>query len=192
MTEEPERDGSESFLDGPLFKPSTHPSVSLEVYAPEWRAGAQAIGYREAAKTLIDVILAGDPPTSRTLLHPLLFLYRHAVELRLKQLIAEYGTEDARLGHELIGLWRVCRKIVEPYSNSTDMDKAERIITELSAVDPKGQAFRYARSSKGHPIEIGFDEVDLVHLRKLMDDLDTLFFDLDVTIDESRRDSREF
>jgi hypothetical protein len=49
-------DPADKFLEGPLFKKARPPQIYLETYDSAWRAGAQAIGYREAAELLIDVV----------------------------------------------------------------------------------------------------------------------------------------
>lgn len=175
------------FLEGPLFREASPPVPYLEVYDAEWRSGAQAVGYRTAAETLIDVIIDQQYATSRTLLHPLLFLYRHSIELRFKRLIEEYGGKRFSKGHELVDLWRTCKTIIAHYLPSEDMSKVERLINELHAVDPNSQAFRYATTPQGKPIEIPFGAVDLVHLRKQMTDLDTFFFGLEAAIEEASR-----
>ena len=81
-------------------------------------------------------------------------------------------------------LWLACKAIIACYWPQRDIDKVGRLIDELHNVDPNSQAFRYSTTSKGNPIEIPFSVVDLVHLRKQMDDLDTFFFGLEAEIDE--------
>ncbi len=175
------------FLEGPLFKEATPPTAGLEVYDAEWRAGAQALGYREAAETLINVIIEGNRPTSGTLLHPLLFLYRHGLELRLKGLIDRYGTEPPPNKHGLLGLWQYCQEIITPYSSDEAIGKASKLIEELHSVDPLGQSFRYATTSNGTPIKFPVAAVDLAQLQTQMDDLDTFFYGFEDMIDETRR-----
>jgi hypothetical protein len=137
-----EEDPAAHFLQGPLFKKARPPQVYLETYDTVWRAGAQAIGYREAAETLIDVIIEGDRAVSRTLLHPLLFLYRHSVELKLKRLIEEYGSGPPPTGHRLDRLWPACKAIIEHILPRSDFDKVDRLLEELHAVDPDSQPRR--------------------------------------------------
>lgn len=177
-------DPADRFLEGPLFKKARPPQIYLETYDSAWRAGAQAIGYREAAEMLIDVVIKRRARTSKTLLHPILFLYRHSVELRLKRLLEEYGGDGAPNRHELDKLWPACKEVITRYLPETDFEKVDRLIAELHAVDPDSQTFRYAKTRKGDPIVIKFSEVDLVHFRKQMDDLDTFFFGLDAEITE--------
>jgi hypothetical protein len=180
--QEPDAD----FLGGPLFKEAGALVPTLEVYDPKLRRGAQAVGYREAAETLIDVIIEQQYPTSRTLLHPLLFLYRHSVELRLKRLIEEYGPSGRpSTRHELRILWPACKEIIARYTTGTEIDKAGKLIEELGDADDSSQTFRYARTKQGNPIEIPFEVVDLVNLRKQMNDLDTFFFGLEAEISEA-------
>ncbi|HLG46308.1 MAG TPA: hypothetical protein VKY24_08715 [Reyranella sp.] len=176
----------DDFLEGPLLRQAKGLAPRLETYDQYWRAGAQAIGYREAAETLLDAVIAGEHHTSKTLLHPILFLYRHSIELRLKGLINEYGSDLAPTRHELDALYAAAKQVIQRYAPNTYFDKVDRIIAELHAIDPNSQTFRYATTRKGDPIEIGVSEVDLVHLRSQMDDLDTFFFGVETDIDQAQ------
>lgn len=176
----------EAFLEGPLLRQAQGLVPRLETYDQHWRAGAQAIGYREAAETLLDVVIAGEHHTSKTLLHPILFLYRHSIELRLKGLINEYGSDLAPTRHELGTLYAAAKEMIQRYAPSTYFENVDKVITELHAIDPTSQTFRYATTRKGEPIEIGVSEVDLVHLRTQMDHLDTFFFGVEIDIDQAQ------
>lgn len=179
-----EDDLADNFLRGPLLKKAKGLQPYLETYSKEWRAGAQAIGYREAAETLLDAVIDQERPTSKTLLHPILFLYRHSVELRLKRLIEEHGSDLAPRRHELDALYATAKQAIQRYLPSADFENVDRVMAELHAIDPKSQTFRYATTPKGKPIEIPVSEVDLVHLRTQMDHLDTFFFSIEIEIDQ--------
>lgn len=180
-----EKDIEETFLVGPLFKQAKHPRPSLETYNEHWRPGAQAIGYREAATTLLDVVIEGGRYASRTLLHPILFLYRHSIELRMKQIIdSNQAGLQVTTGHALDKLWVECKNVIARYLPHTAFDQLDELIAELHAVDPDGQTFRYA-TRKGQHIQIPFDEIDLLHLRQKMSELDIAFEGLVTEIDEA-------
>jgi hypothetical protein len=83
-------------------------------------------------------------------------------------------------------LWLACKDAIKRYLPETPFDKVDKLLCELHAVDPDSQTFRYATTPKGYPIEIKFSEVDIVHLRKQMDDLDTFFFAIEADMDEAR------
>jgi len=178
-------DLAKTFLVGPMFKKGRPPRPYLEAYSQEWRAGAQAIGYREAAATLLDVVIEGERSTSRTLLHPILFLYRHSIELRMKRIIQEYqpDTPPAPV-HPLDKLWTDCKKVIIQYLPHCYFKRIDKLIAELHSVDPDGQTFRYATRGK-RPIQIKFDEIDLIHLRTKMDELDIAFEGIVTEIDEA-------
>jgi len=181
-------DPDESFLEGPLFKEASPLVPNLEVFDAALRRGAQAVGYREAAELLANTIIERpEYETSRTLLHPLLFLYRHSVELRLKWFIEDYGTGAPPTNHRLQCLWRTFRELATPHATTGDLDKTGKLIGELAEIDPDSQTFRYATTRNGKPIDIPFEAVDLLNLRKLMADLETFFFGLDAVIDEAQR-----
>ena len=178
-----------TFLAGPLFKEAKGAVHYLEVFDPTLRQGAQTFGYRDAAQALIDLIIERPQEANRTLLHPILFLYRHSVELRLKHMIAEYGLGSPNLDHKLKGLWNTFKVIAKQHAIKEELDKAGRLIDELHTVDENSQAFRYATDREGGAFEFKFEAVDLMNLRKQMDDLDTFFFGLEAVMDEWRRNA---
>jgi hypothetical protein len=98
------------------------------------------------------------------LLHLILFLYRHSIELRLKWLIEEHGRDLAPPHHDIQSLYVAAKKAIQQYLPDTHFDPVDRVMAELHAIDPKSQTFRYATTPKGEPIEIMVSEVDLVHL----------------------------
>ena len=174
-----------------MLKKARGPQPYLETYSQEWRAGAQAIGYREAAETLLDVVIERERPTSRTLLHPILFLYRHSIELRLKRLIEEHGRDLAPPHHDIQSLYGAAKQAIQRFLPGTHFDPVDRVMDELHAIDPKSQTFRYATTPKGEPIEITVPEVDLVHLRMQMDHLDTFFWGIEIEIDQAQEYAAE-
>lgn len=95
--------------------------------SPDWRNNARldlgsnrweiyAIGYMRAADILVARVLESQHELD-FLIYPIVFLYRHYLELRLKELIVA-GRElldlppDLRQVHRLDVLWVSCRKIL--------------------------------------------------------------------------------
>ncbi|MGO8943323.1 MAG: hypothetical protein ACLQJ7_06580 [Syntrophobacteraceae bacterium] len=103
-------------------------------------------GYKNAADFLVTHAIeegAGDP---RKLLYPIMFLYRHYLELALKSLIREHKTFPPI--HELDKLWGICLSLLGEISpGASDNDEIQhttRLIEEFCKVDPKSAlAFRY-------------------------------------------------
>lgn len=120
-------------------------------------------GYFEAVRALLESRRSPD-----TMLYPIVFLFRHAVELSLKQLAVDlsfYAGIDYRppKNHDVAKLWKRVVKlvpdcIIDRYPSSewgnVDIADVDAIITELVDFDPGGVSFRYAADEHGrheHP-----------------------------------------
>lgn len=102
-------------------------------------------GYFRAAEALVEICEA-NPKEALRLVYPILFAYRHAVEVGFKYIIDFYGDEDAPGTHDLLTIWSKVRVIVEYhcYSIETEeIDALEAIVGELAGADPGSTSFRY-------------------------------------------------
>ena len=116
-------------------------------------------GYKDAA----DVLLAHLENTgrdARKLGPPIVFLYRHHLELALKQLARQCGRLLGREGvvplhHRLDDLWRLCLSLLLDLSTGgVDAEEARqttRLIDEFCHADPTSEAFRYPEDKEGYP-----------------------------------------
>ena len=116
--------------------------------------------HAEAFKVAADMILDSHQSAKRgphhdTLLFPVLYLYRHCLELKLKDLVL-LGVrihlfelaEVARIleKHELCPLWTKAKRLIrENYPEDDEAQAAEAIVNEFHRVDPDGQTLRYDR-----------------------------------------------
>ena len=117
---------------------------------------AMCIGYFRAADELSARVIR-ECRGQDTLIFPIAFLYRHYVELRLKQAIA-FGQRlvgDEILvpnDHRLINLWHIAKRLlerIEPEASKTGLKEPESLIKEIDKIDPEAVAFRYSRDKKG-------------------------------------------
>ena len=132
-----------------------------------------ASGYADAATILTNWSLRV-PRHEDALAYPVLFLFRHYLELRLKDIIwmanvlCERGFPDhtrpdlSRLWsrHGLPHLWQQVRDLAAELGlpGGKSWEYVGRCIHEFSEVDPKSQAFRYLTDPTGkdlHPIQPG-------------------------------------
>jgi hypothetical protein len=113
-------------------------------------------GYREAAEAVFERVDAGASPDH--MLFPFAFLWRHCIELRLKEIIAigrsldgkEWGFPEH---HGLLDLWREAK----PYVIQTapkggkrpEVRNVEANIKEFEKIDPSAEGFRYSLDKKG-------------------------------------------
>lgn len=115
-----------------------------------WRHGILLIGvgadgylalarnYRESADALLDLALNSGEP--RNWGYPVLFAYRHTLELYLKIV----GEIDEHI-HSL----KECVRLVEKRHGERLPSPARHWIIELDEIDPAGTAFRYADDQTG-------------------------------------------
>jgi hypothetical protein len=106
--------------------------------------------YQEAAETLVRAAESGP---GDLLVFPIVFLYRHAIEVSMKEVL-QRGLEleddghgpPSRHRHDLMALWRRTRALLmqivpdDPYDG---VDEIEAVITELHDLDERSMSFRY-------------------------------------------------
>lgn len=127
-------------------------------YMPD-HGTAYTEGYRRAADNLINHI----DETGRDqdfLVYPVMFLYRHHIELLIKQIIelALKLSDDPgkhpykKNNHNLTSLWPVAEKLileVDDTSRKSDFHLIKEVVNELQKVDAPATDFRYARRNDG-------------------------------------------
>jgi hypothetical protein len=128
-------------------------------------------GYRLAADTLVEHVKA----TGRSqdfLVYPIVFLYRHYLELLLKQIITD-GREllDKKTGfpthHRLSDLWNEAKGLTRRTWTTQDppeMRKVDHVIAEFARLDPEGESLRYAYKKDGQSTLPSLQHINLRHL----------------------------
>ena len=118
-----------------------------------------ATAFKEAGDKIIKELSRGeDSLEPDKFFMPISYLYRHSLELKIKQLIRlgikldllkqDKKVSSALESHKLHPLWNYARKIVEEYftgDQKEDLDAAEKIIQEFHKIDKSGQNLRYFR-----------------------------------------------
>jgi len=116
-----------------------------------------ALSYLEAAEQLY-ATWQQDRNCLDRLIFPTVFLYRHYVELRLKELIQSAAIlleapADFPGSHDLVQLWNRLHpllKEISPDESESDFRNSTRMIGELSALDRLSFAFRYPVDKTGN------------------------------------------
>lgn len=148
----------------------------MPVHASAFKlAGDRAIdGHEKATK----------PDLGDRLLFPILYLYRHCIELKLKELVYtglrtdyfEYETvEAAWCNHELLPLWVHVRKMLgDGGFSKVKIQVAEGLINKFHEIDKSGQSLRYDRQ-KGSFTPLKYKGIpksfSAAHLKKTMNKL---------------------
>ncbi len=130
--------------------------------------GYYASGFRLAGFRLADHVCANGSEQD-TLIYPIVYLYRHHVELVLKDIIRTAAwlldrelsneAEKALNGHGLSTLWNIAKPMLQPVCESADnppfpvadIEGINSYIAQLDKHDPDGQRFRYATIRKAKP-----------------------------------------
>jgi DNA-binding phage protein len=172
---------------------------------------AYALGYHRAAQLLADhaVRERGDQDL---LIYPILFSYRHAVELFLKRIIPVAAnlvdqplSEDEgrhlaeRATHRIKTLWVIFKPRLERMGTnrlceiSKDLvEGIESYIRQLSEVDEQSFSFRYAASKDGTPTLSDFRYINIMRIAVLLEPFVGFFEGLDELIHEQYQAKCEY
>lgn len=160
-----------------------------------WSYPQHAGAFKLAAEMVIDRY-EDDPesPYHDELLFPVAYLYRHCLEIKLKDLIRvgiavkffkRADVKDVLNDHNLAKLWTKVKKLVAhrwPNEDPTPLNAAEAIVNEFHQADPNGQVFRYDRDNGGRPHR--YDKLpEFISLAKLRNTVDGVYTFLDTCRD---------
>lgn len=123
--------------------------------------------YFNAAHLLAEHIRSREYFSDYELSNPVLYLYRHSIELFLKAIL-----RDAAKTHDLYTLSVEYQEFIRSHFGSEVPDWIINRMNELAAVDPNSTAFRYNtnynKGSKSDVPILGEFNVDLEHLQNAM------------------------
>jgi len=154
------------------------------------------IEYEEAVNLLLgNMIKTG----RQNLVFPTIFLYRHYIELILKEIILNNWayleiSKPFPRSHDIYKLWEICRKamqetdkLVDPaFAESQDYikeiiqayDAIETDLKKFAEIDPDSQHFRYPVDSQGNPIVVN-KQLLIELLRELPELVKRISYNLD-------------
>jgi hypothetical protein len=164
--------------------------------------GIFAKGYFEAASKLAEILLSKNH-FSDDEAYPVVFLYRHSLELYLKNIIyravllsALKGLNDidTRLynNHRVATLAGIAGRIlVKVFPHDTDLallsKKITKIASEFEQIDPDSYSYRYPIDIKGNPSTKHNQIVNLESMsctmNELLDELETIDFGISIETD---------
>lgn len=147
-------------------------------------------GYLSAGDGLIRLCMQeGYEHERHFVIYPILFNYRHGLELAMKWIVAMYGGQGiggADEDHNLWKLWTRCREIIEQYGppDSDNEDIVEQIVKDFHDLDKSGITFRYSWEKNGRTIKLPNHMVDLENIRDVMEGIAGYFTGLDSWLDD--------
>jgi hypothetical protein len=184
----------------------TYNIVSSFSKNPKYDFGVYAKGYRKAAKSLYDKLISqngyGDYEG-----YPIVFLYRHAFELNLKNIIY-WGVrltkfknvkqiDEKLFNHHLLNeLSNTAGYILNILFNNDSsqngvINRIKIIADDFSIIDPNSFSYRYPINSKGEYSTKEHQILNLTSLTNCMEDLlnvmEAINFGLDLETDKAER-----
>ena len=156
------------------------------------RPGQLPYGYMSAGAGLIELCTQkGYEHERNTVIYPILFNYRHGLELAMKLIIVRHGGQGIHGiddNHNLWKLWTRCRTIIEQYE-SLDVeasDVIEQIVKDFHDLDKSGITFRYGWGKDGKEIKQPDDVIDLENIRDVTEGVAGYFEGLDGWLNDLR------
>lgn len=128
-----------------------------------------ATGYQEAATAVYEK-WKSTPARQEYFMFPMVFLMRHYLELRLKELLHSAsalldGQINFTLNHKIEELWKALRPAllqVEPnLANDPTLIHTDRLVAEFHARDTGSMAFRYPEDRNGTTHLVKSNDFDL-------------------------------
>lgn len=175
-----------------------------------WRANAHlevhgdwypyVAGYKDAADNVVEAAINDFPDN---LVYPIMFLYRHYLEIMIKQMLwefrslqsylkkyygnTEYSSEismekDPIVKHDMVSIWEELRELIEEsWGNEENLSflvDVEHRIKEFHDIDQGSFSFRYPVDKENNPI-FQFDQeilkVNVVQVKRVVDAITTRF-----------------
>lgn len=139
-------------------------------------------GYMRAGAALIELCEHSGSRLDRAeLIYPILFCYRHGIELAMKWIIDMYGSYSSVeisdiQHHDLWQLWKLCKEIIiEGGSDNEAIPVVEQIIKDFHDLDKSALTFRYSQDKNGVLIALPDRMIDLENIRDVMDAIGGFF-----------------
>lgn len=171
-----------------IFKKSSNWTMnSCLNFAPNM-TGAYTRGFKVMAQMGIKAI-QDNSSQQDILVYPIVFNFRHHIELQLKEAIRHgYNFLNRsqrapsihaidKLWNELKGISAEVRKVTGESPGPSEIKNAERVIGELVRLDPDGASFRYAKTKKGES-SIN-QELNILNLESFSEAVEKLSFFLE-------------
>ena len=158
------------------FVASKNPRHAARLDMTHRTFGVYACAYKEAADRVVACAIRRKTRYPDFDMFPIGFLYRHYLELILKDIICEGRRCTLKhaglLGcHDLLKLWEDARTVIEglfPAQVGKEMIAAENCISKFNRVDASAQEFRYPVDTKQQKTLHALTRVDLRNLKNVM------------------------
>jgi hypothetical protein len=149
----------------------------------------------EAYKRAADLLVQGavnDRAHRDFLVYPIIFCYRHFLELQLKCLLHEYGglvgVKANWADHGLNRLWPPFREMLLRFDGHDDeaIGVVGECVADFATVDPGSFSFRYPTGKAGRPMSHAIRRIDLMNLYRVMGSVSSFFLGLEGYLQERK------
>lgn len=178
-------DSIDDLLNGKIRLPSEDDRLFAE--AEDWWMNAcldwyhdptelYIVGYKEAADLLVNSV-EQRKGTADSLIFPIVFLYRHYIELRLKSLLHDGRRlldrdHKEKSEHQLSKLWPHVRDILNelwPDGDAKQIKAVDTLIEQFEKADPRSTFFRYPKNFEGEKsVQLHTPRVNLRNLSEVV------------------------
>lgn len=152
-----------------------------------------AEGYKLAGDKLVDAVITERGWQIDFMVYPIVFLYCHYLELRLKELSLKVGIKV--LGtHKLLPLWKALRPRLEAVWNDPESQAFNALIearlSELDVVD-SSESFRYPKLKGGQSTLAGLREINVERLKNVIQAVSNVLDGSSIGLYEMRKAENE-
>ncbi|EJN16290.1 hypothetical protein PMI42_00125 [Bradyrhizobium sp. YR681] len=139
-------------------------------------------GYFRAGKLLAEEC-GRNPFDTNYLVYPMMFNYRHGLEVAMKEIIVEYGhhvsvyLSDDR-DHNLLDLWQVYQELnnaLNPQAGDIADKTIGLIVQDFHGLDKSAVAFRYSTNKDGAKFKLANGVVTVERLKDVMEGCEHYF-----------------
>ncbi|WP_195972438.1 hypothetical protein [Clostridium thermobutyricum] len=169
--------GYNNFIIDDVFNPCKFTGYTAHY---GWQ-GSNEFGYIAGYKNAADILIEQFTPDLN--LMPIMFNYRHYIELILKNICychmddGEYNNFIRKKGHNLKQIWNRSKKFLVQILKEEDLFDIETIINIFNLLDRDSLAFRYEFTKKSKPsITPGRFTINLFALKRDIDYIDKLLY----------------
>ncbi len=153
--------------------------------------GLYVSGYKNAADLLAQRVEEYNSGQD-SLVYPILFLYRHYLELQIKDLILQARRLQGTSGsfprsHNIGNIWGICHKLISeilPGDSVVELKEIARLIIEFSVVDETSTSFRYPQVNDGNPSLPGISHINIRNIREVIGKISLILSGASAMIEE--------
>jgi hypothetical protein len=147
-------------------------------------------GYTRSGEILVEECKRS-PSDRNDLIYPILYCYRHSLELAMKWVIVMYGGLAGihaadYLDHDLWKLWTACKKVILEVGSdddSDDLQAVQQVVKDFHDWDKSSITFRYSYDKNGVTLKLPDHPIDLDNVKAVMRAVQNFFSGVDGELD---------